>query len=160
MGEGSCFEIGLPCIPSVTSSEPENPKLGEIEPDSTPTKVSPLILLAEDNKANIITVSSYLKAKGYRLLVAKNGLEAIALARNERPDVILMDIQMPRMDGLEAIQQIRRTPRLADIPIIALTALAMPGDRDRCLAAGADDYLSKPVKLQQLVTVIQQLLAP
>jgi CheY-like chemotaxis protein len=93
------------------------------------------------------------------LLVAKNGHEAIALAQAERPDVILMDVQMPGMDGLEATRQIRCDPTLINVPIIALTALAMDKDRDRCLAAGATDYLSKPVKLKQLVTTIHQVLA-
>lgn len=115
-------------------------------------------MLAEDNEANISTVSSYLKAKGYRILLAKNGEEAIALAKSENPNLILMDIQMPGMDGLEAMQQIRLDPSLVDLPIVALTALAMTGDRDRCLAAGANDYLTKPVKLKQLVATIQHLL--
>ena len=92
-------------------------------------------------------------------MVAKSGRDAISAAQRQNPDLILMDIQMPGMDGLEAMQQIRLNATLADIPIIALTALAMPGDRERCLAAGADEYLSKPVKLKQLATNIQQLLA-
>ena len=162
LGVGSCFTIDLPCR-SATSSppEPQTPP----EPDNapshpSPSKVLPLILLAEDNEANISTISSYLKAKGYRLLSAKNGHEAITLAQHENPDLILMDIQMPGMDGLEATRQIRLNPNVAEVPIIALTALAMTGDRDRCLAAGANDYLSKPIKLKQLVTTIQKLLSP
>jgi CheY-like chemotaxis protein len=79
---------------------------------------------------------------------------AIDLAQQTHPDVILMDIQMPEMDGLEAIQRIRQMPELADTPIIALTALAMAGDRDRCIEIGANDYLSKPVSLKQLVKKI------
>jgi CheY-like chemotaxis protein len=118
----------------------------------------PLILLAEDNEANIMTVSSYLKAKEYRVIIAQNGVEAIALAKSERPDLVLMDIQMPVMDGLTAIAQIRLDPNLVDIPIIALTALAMEADRDRCLAAGASEYMSKPIKLKQLDLLVQQLL--
>ena len=160
VGVGSCFTIDLPC----TTAAPSSPA-GETQPETSiessqpEIKASPLILLAEDNEANISTVSSYLKAKGYRILLAKNGQEAIALAQSQHPDVILMDIQMPGMDGLEAMQQIRRDPNLVDLPIIALTALAMTGDRDRCLAAGANDYISKPVKLKQLAATIQQLLA-
>jgi CheY-like chemotaxis protein len=99
------------------------------------------------------------EAKGYRILLAKNGEEAIALAKSENPNLILMDIQMPGMDGLEAMQHIRCDPNLVDLPIVALTALAMTGDHDRCLAAGANDFLTKPVKLKQLASTIQQLLA-
>jgi CheY-like chemotaxis protein len=125
--------------------------------DSATSSV-PVILLAEDNEANIRTLSSYLEAKGYCVLLAKDGQEAIDLAKIHQPDLILMDIQMPGIDGLEATRQIRLDPDLADIPIIALTALAMAGDRERCLEAGANNYLTKPVKLKQLATIIQQLL--
>jgi CheY-like chemotaxis protein len=83
---------------------------------------------------------------------------AINMAQKKHPDVILMDIQMPGMDGLEAIQRFRLLPEFADTPIIALTALAMPGDRERCLAAGANDYLSKPVALKELISRIKHYL--
>ncbi|MDX2212313.1 MAG: PAS domain S-box protein [Oculatellaceae cyanobacterium bins.114] len=119
----------------------------------------PNILLAEDNEANINTVSSYLGVKGYSVLVARNGQEAIALAQIHYPDLILMDIQMPGMDGLETIQMIRQNPSLAKTPIIALTALVMQGDRERCLNAGATAYLAKPVRLKELSQLIQTLLA-
>ena len=102
--------------------------------------------------------SSYLEAKGYRILLATDGQQAIALAKIHHPDLILMDIQMPVMDGIEAIKLIRLDPNLADIPIIALTALAMEGDRDRCLEAGANEYLSKPIKLKMLADTIQNIL--
>ncbi|MEB3310233.1 MAG: response regulator [Snowella sp.] len=160
--KGSCFSVDLPCDPTTFIPFPSR-SVSSIhhqsnhEPmDSVPP--SPLILLAEDNPANIITITSYLELKGYRLLIANNGQEAIALAQSQRPDLILMDIQMPEMDGLEAIQHLRCDPILCQIPIIALTALAMKEDRDRCFAAGATDYLSKPVKLKQLATLIQNLL--
>jgi CheY-like chemotaxis protein len=97
--------------------------------------------------------------KGNRVVVARNGADAIARARDMHLDVILMDMQMPDMDGLEATRRIRTDPGLAPIPIIALTALAMPGDRERCMEAGADDYLSKPVSLNGLVRTIEQQLA-
>jgi CheY-like chemotaxis protein len=119
----------------------------------------PLILIAEDNEANIMTISSYLMAKGYRIVLAKNGEEAISISLTAKPDLILMDIQMPVMDGLEAIKQIRQIPMLVNVPIIALTALAMTDDRDRCLTAGANEYIAKPVKLKQLAATIHQLLA-
>lgn len=117
-----------------------------------------LLLLAEDNEATIVTFSSYLGSRGYRLIVAKHGQAAIDLAIQYIPDLILMDVQMPGMDGLEAIRQLRAEERLSQIPIIAVTALAMPQDQDRCLEAGANEYLAKPVRLKQLAMLIQQLL--
>ncbi|HEU5097573.1 MAG TPA: PAS domain S-box protein [Roseiflexaceae bacterium] len=115
----------------------------------------PVVLLAEDNEANITTVSDYLGAHGYQVIVARSGAEAVARAREARPAIVLMDIQMPGMDGLEATRRIRAVDDLPQMPIIAMTALAMPGDRERCLAAGADDYLSKPVSLRNLATLIE-----
>ncbi|MGD1902837.1 MAG: response regulator [Geitlerinemataceae cyanobacterium] len=119
---------------------------------------APLVLLAEDNEANTLTMSNYLQAKGYRVAIAKNGLEAIATTQSQLVDLILMDVQMPTMNGLEAIGQIRQDPIYAETPIVAVTALTMGGDRERCLAAGADEYLSKPVALEQLVRTIRALL--
>ena len=136
------------------SSEPV-PKLQSSQQEANQ---SPLLLLAEDNEANIATMESYLEAKGYRVIVARNGQEAIASAKCDRPDLILMDIQMPVMDGLEATKQIRLDPILANIPIIALTALAMAGDHQKCLDAGVNEYISKPVKLSALAQKIQALL--
>jgi CheY-like chemotaxis protein/anti-sigma regulatory factor (Ser/Thr protein kinase) len=159
VGKGSCFTVDLPCD-AIAPPAPElenRPEMGgEIETVRPP--ISPLILLAEDNEANGSTISSYLNAKGYRVVVAKNGEEAIALTRTHKPNLILMDIQMPGMDGLEAMEKIRNDLQLVEVPIVAMTALAMAGDRDRSLAAGANDYLSKPVRLKQLVATIQQFL--
>ncbi|QHG19516.1 response regulator [Nostoc sp. ATCC 53789] len=122
-------------------------------------KKPPLILLAEDNQTNIDTMSDYLESRGYHLILANNGQQAIDLVKVQRPDLIVMDIQMPEMDGLEAMRRIRDDRQFVDIPIIALTALAMPSDRETCLAAGANEYLTKPVKLKQLALTIQQVLA-
>jgi CheY-like chemotaxis protein len=119
---------------------------------------SPLILLAEDNPANIQTISSYLSAKGYQLRLAKDGAEAIEQAQAQQPNLIIMDVQMPGMDGLEAMLRIRQQSWGSDIPIIALTAMALESDEQRCLQAGADEYLSKPVKLKHLVARIEALL--
>jgi PAS domain S-box-containing protein len=131
------------------------PKTRLLAPSLSPSSGGPpLLLLADDNEANIHTLSGYLRARGYRVGVARNGYEAIERAQEDRPDAILMDIQMPVMDGLEATRRIRAHAETASIPIIALTALAMAGDRERCLAAGADDYLSKPVSLKALVKAI------
>ena len=159
VGVGSCFAINLPFnIGSPAIEEKTEQDLSgqsQIGQSQIEELISPLILLAEDNEANITTFSSYLKAKGYRLLLATDGQQAIAIAKSDRPDLILMDIQMPVMDGLEAIAQIRLDPSLANIPIIALTALTMEGDRERCLASGASDYLAKPIKLRILAQMIQ-----
>ena len=184
LNEGSCFTVRLPYIcqslnteetssthPSVVLTEQANelyksdtfpdrtfPDRSSVNAYESTTVNAPLILIAEDNEANIVTVSSYLEAKDYRVVIAKNGIEAISIARSDRPDLILMDIQMPVMDGLEAIALIRLDPSLANILIIALTALTMEGDRDRCLAVGANEYISKPIKLKQLDLLIQKLL--
>ena len=120
-----------------------------------PETCGPLIMLAEDNESSINIVSDYLLARGYRLVVARNGEEAIHRVTEEKPDLILMDVHMPVMDGLEAIRCIHADTDSADIPIIALTALAMPGDRERCLEAGADEYISKPASLKFLVKTIE-----
>jgi len=165
LDRGSCFTIDLPCrcnasIPTEMATDDQSTETSGqtcLFSDSA-TSSAPVILLAEDNEANIRTLSSYLEAKGYSILLAKHGQEAIDLAKIHQPDLVLMDIQMPGIDGLEATRQIRLDSALADIPIIALTALAMTGDRERCLEAGANTYLTKPVKLKQLTTTIQALL--
>jgi signal transduction histidine kinase/CheY-like chemotaxis protein len=162
VGVGSCFAINLPCNIGSTAIEVQTksdlsgqPQIGQSQ---TEELISPLILLAEDNEANIATFSSYLKARGYRILLAIDGQQAIDLAKLHHPDLILMDIQMPVIDGIEAIKQIRLNPDLVDIPIIALTALAMTGDHEKCLEAGANDYIAKPVRLRNLSNTIQELL--
>ena len=161
LGAGSCFAIELPCAPSPSQAERAADPMASgltASPPPAAANPAPLILLAEDNEANVITISSYLGAKGYAILLAKDGQEAIDLAKTHRPDLILMDIQMPGIDGLEAMRQIRLNPSLGDLPIVALTALAMTGDREKCLEAGASDYLTKPVRLKQLAATIQQFL--
>jgi len=117
----------------------------------------PVVLMAEDNEMVIRTTNDYLSAYGYSVRIARNGAEALAMARELLPDVILMDIHMPVMDGFEAMRQIRADPSICSTPIIAVTALAMVGDREQCLEAGADDYLSKPVKFTQLIEQIERL---
>nr|WP_254031972.1 PAS domain S-box protein [Planktothrix agardhii] len=162
LGVGSCFAINLPIniVSPAIEEQTEQDLSGQSQIGQSQTEglISPLILLAEDNEANIATFSSYLEAKGYRILSATDGQQAIDLVKAEHPDLILMDIQMPVMDGLEAIKQIRLDPNLADIPIIALTALAMEGDHERCLAVGANEYLSKPIKLKALADTIRNIL--
>jgi len=162
VGAGSCFAFTLPLSQRILIPAQPEASLKSSTGTATPPvfDAAPLILLAEDNEVNISTVAAYLKAKGYRLLLAQNGEAAITLTYSHHPDLVLMDIQMPGVDGLEAIQQIRQNSDCTTLPIIALTALAMTGDRERCLAAGANEYFSKPVKLKQLAATIQTLLKP
>ena len=101
-------------------------------------------------------IHDYLESHGYHVFVARNGFEGIAQARQFQPKLILMDVMMPEMDGLETTRRLRSLPGFEFTPIIALTALAMPGDRDRCLAAGMNDYLSKPVKLSEMLEIVQR----
>ena len=159
-GVGSCFTLTLP-LKEVSQSPValETTTLTASEETQPHLDYQPSVLLAEDNIANVMTFSSYLKSKGYGLRVAQDGNEAIALAHEEHPDIILMDIQMPGCDGLETIRRIRADGDLQSIPIIALTALTMEGDRDRCLEAGANEYLGKPLKLREMVVTIQNVLA-
>ncbi len=156
---GSCFTVEIPYIAPEQAAHPGKSALRPAALSPAIPLVAPVILIAEDNESNILTLSSYLKAKGYQLRVAKNGWEAVQLTQAELPDLILMDIQMPEMDGLEAMRQIRHNLHLENIPIIAMTALTMDGDCERCFRAGATDYISKPVKLKALVNLIQTHLA-
>lgn len=116
------------------------------------------ILYVEDNFQNKRLVKKILCAKGYEVLEAEDGLQGIALAARERPDLILMDINMPGIDGMEATSRLKSSPDLAHIPIIALTANAMRGDRERIMAAGCDDYLQKPVDNTKLVELVERFL--
>ncbi|MBD2187026.1 GAF domain-containing protein [Pseudanabaena mucicola] len=161
LGGGSCFMIDLPCITTHPELLPPSQNNNSRTSSQTSTRIShiPIILLVEDSEANIMTISSYLIAKGYEMIIANNGQQALDILQSVQPDLILMDIQMPIMDGLEATQKIRQLPALANTPIIALTALAMESDIELCLAAGATSYLSKPVKLRELTTTIQRLLS-
>ena len=138
----------VPTVPAAAIATPAEPQ----------PATGPLILLAEDNPTNADLMTDYLQAQGYRLVVADDGAEAVERARQVKPALILMDIQMPVMDGLEATRLIRADEELKDVPIIALTALAMSGDRERCLAAGANDYFTKPVNLKALVERMESLI--
>jgi signal transduction histidine kinase/DNA-binding response OmpR family regulator len=159
LGEGSHFTVALPyeiAEPNLRSLEPVTPFSRPIA--KSKNAIVPLILLAEDNEANIQTFKTYLSAYEYDVILAKNGVEAVEMAKEHHPDIILMDIQMPVMDGLEATRLIRADKDLAKVPIIALTARAMQGDEELCIAAGASEYLSKPVELEQLMGMIGRFL--
>jgi two-component system cell cycle response regulator DivK len=116
------------------------------------------ILIVEDNAANMTLAQYLLESVGHRVLSATDAEAGLALARAELPDLILMDIQLPGMDGLEATAQLKREPATQRIPVIALTALAMKGDEERILAAGCDGYIAKPMRYKEfLATVADQL---
>lgn len=116
-----------------------------------------VVLIVDDNLNNVGYVRDFLHNRGYGVEVALTSAEGLDKARRQRPAVVLMDIQMPDMDGLEATRRLRQDERTREIPIIAVTALAMVGDRERCLAAGADDYLAKPYSLRDLEARIARL---
>ena len=116
------------------------------------------ILLVEDNEMNRDMLSRRLVKKGYEVVMAVNGQEGISLARSETPDLILMDISLPVIDGYEAARDLKAHADTKDIPIIALTAHAMAGDKEKALAAGCDDYDTKPIELGRLLEKISALI--
>jgi signal transduction histidine kinase/CheY-like chemotaxis protein len=167
LNQGCCFTVTIP-QPHLSLIAPQVTPLviAATNHDQVPTDqqivinhhTTPVILLVEDNEVNVNTFSSYLTAKGYQITLAHNGHDAIAATRHFQPDLILMDIQMPDMDGITAIQHLRQQSDHKQVPIIALTARTLAGDREKCLAVGANEYLVKPVKLQKLHQKIQEYL--
>jgi CheY-like chemotaxis protein len=122
------------------------------------THLAPLILLAEDNVPTGEIMREVLEVLGYRVETARNGRIAIERAIALQPALVLMDVQMPEIDGLTATRALRADPRTAQIPIICLTAFAMAEESKRCLDAGANLHLSKPVEFQQLASILQEFL--
>lgn len=116
------------------------------------------ILLVEDNEMNRDMLSRRLARKGHEVLIAVDGAEGVSMARDKVPDLILMDMSLPVLDGWRATEQIKAAPETKMIPVIALTANAMAGDREKCLAAGCDDYDTKPVEFPRLLSKIEMLL--
>jgi PAS domain S-box-containing protein len=166
IGQGSCFTVilplGQPVEPVTLEKTIEEAKIVEeaevLSPITEPSVQhnSPLILIVEDNPNNIEIIFDYLTTFGYRVKAAYTGIEALTALTEERPSLILMDIQMPGMDGLETAKRIRANQEYQDLPIIAVTALTMPGDRERCLAIGMNEYLSKPINLRHLLQLVKQ----
>jgi CheY-like chemotaxis protein len=116
------------------------------------------ILYVEDNEDNVYMLTRRLSRKGFEIVVAGDGEQGIAMARSEAPTLILMDLSLPVLDGWEATRRLKAAPETRDIPVIALSAHAMSGDRERALEAGCDDYDTKPVDLPRLLGKIEALL--
>jgi two-component system, cell cycle response regulator DivK len=118
----------------------------------------PRILVVEDDEMNRDSLTRLLRRRGYELLTARDGVEGVMVGQSEMPDLILMDMSLPVLDGWEATRRLKAAPKTQAIPIIALTAHAMVADRDKALAAGCDDYDSKPIELKRLLPKIEALL--
>jgi two-component system, cell cycle response regulator DivK len=114
------------------------------------------ILVVEDNEKSMKLFRDVLQASGYRTLEAGSGEDAVEVALENGPDLVLMDIQLPGIDGIEALARLRGDERTASTPVLALTAQAMHGERERLLAAGFDDYISKPVNLAELLAIVRR----
>ena len=118
----------------------------------------PKILIVEDNEMNRDMLSRRLERRGFAIVMAMDGQQGVEMTRSERPDLILMDMSLPVMDGWAATQAIKADPELSKIPVIALTAHAMAGDREKAMAAGCDDYDTKPIELPRLLEKIGKFL--
>jgi PAS domain S-box-containing protein len=162
-GQGSRFTVSLPHLLVTPDIDPQAAEAmlqtQKIKATAQGRQLG-TIMMVDDNATNILMIEDYLQSRDYSVFSVQSGADFLSHLADVHPDVILMDIQMPNMDGLEAIRRLRLLPdaNLASLPVIALTALAMPGDRERCLEAGANEYLSKPVRLKELVSLIQKML--
>ncbi len=120
--------------------------------------MSQRILVVEDNDRNRRLLKILLRSRGYEVIEAVTGEEAMKYLRDHKPDLILMDIQLPNVDGLDLTKNIKSNPKTADIPIVAVTAYAMKGDRERILEAGCDGYISKPIDTRKLILLVAEIL--
>jgi CheY-like chemotaxis protein len=165
-GVGSRFTVVLPWKPAQSGAEPRSPQAAVPAPwraavDEAATSVpKPTVMIVEDNEASATMMTDYLQAHNFRVVAVHDGQEFLARVVEVRPAAVLMDIQLPEIDGLETTRRLRAfaDARLAALPVIAVTALAMPGDRERCLLAGANEYLSKLVRLHEMVEVLGKLI--
>jgi len=114
------------------------------------------VLIVEDNEKNLKLVRDVLKLKGYRVLEAMNATSGLALARNERPDLILMDIQLPDIDGITALKTIRKDERIARTPVVAVSASAMPDEQQKIVASGFDAYITKPIDMKRFLETVER----
>ena len=126
--------------------------------DAPPQPAAKRILIIEDNELNMKLVHDVLEAHGYATIGASEGALALPLARQHRPDLILMDLQLPDMSGLDAVRQLKADTQTQAIPVIAVTAFAMVGDKDKALVGGCDGYVAKPIKLQDFLGVVKRFI--
>jgi signal transduction histidine kinase/ActR/RegA family two-component response regulator len=171
VGQGSTFRVTLGVPPDVIeTAQAAGAAMGEVavpvREGAAPAPSAAIgirpglkVLIADDNEANVRIFKSFLESRGCQVEVAHDGQAAVEATARWGPAIVLMDVQMPRMDGLQATRLIREQPRFAALPIIAVTAVAMPGDRERCLAAGMTAYLAKPVRLRELQDTIAAMTA-
>jgi PAS domain S-box-containing protein len=151
---GSRFTVALPWSQSETSRELKMTALLESKAGQR-VSGNAKVLIVDDTEVVAHLVSEYLQHKGYQTRTAGDGLEGILKAKQEHPQIILMDVMMPEMNGLDATRKLRADPDMKDVIIIGLTALAMPADREQCLAAGMNDHISKPIQMQELAKIIE-----
>jgi CheY-like chemotaxis protein len=160
LGLGSRFKIFLPMVGDKTSKD----QLRDPGINIQNTKMLPdvdslqTILIIEDIETISVTIQAYLTSAGFRVFIANDGMDGVFQARNLQPDLILIDIEMPIMDGFEVTKLIRSEPELTDIPMIAMTAMAMPRVGELCQAAGMAEYISKPVIFKDVLILIRRLL--
>jgi len=161
VGEGSRFTVALPLqMGATTAAEDEGPGQSIATPQELEEASSPgtlRVLVVEDNSVNAEMLDDFLRLKGHQTVVVEDGQSALEVLQDKPLDIALVDIQLPGMSGLELIREMRLMPDLRNIRIVAVTAQAMAGDRERCLEAGADDYLAKPIKLRELTSILENL---
>ncbi len=157
--KGSRFTIELPWLQPTRALQQEDEGGPFPQRPVTTAASKTLVAIVDDNEDNLDILTRYLEKKRYQVVTAREGRAALCKIQEALPDIVLMDIRLPGMDGLEVIRQIRRISHLQHTPIVAITALATAGDRERCFEAGADEYLSKPLSLKGLVETIERELA-
>jgi two-component system, cell cycle response regulator DivK len=128
------------------------------EPTAPPTRKRKLVLIVEDNELNMKLFRDLLEAHGYATLETRDGMEALKVARAHKPDLILMDIQLPEVSGLEVTKWLKEDPDLKAIPVIAITAFAMRGDEEKIRAGGCEGYISKPISVNRFIETVRQFL--
>jgi two-component system cell cycle response regulator DivK len=137
-----------------------NPPPKSLRPKSSESAMGSTILIVEDNELNMKLFHDLLEAHGYKTLQTRNGIDAIALARKHRPDLIVMDIQLPEVSGLDVTKWLKEDDSLRHIPIVAVTAFAMKGDEERIREGGCEAYVSKPISVSRFLETIRQFIPP